>query len=243
MQRKRPVTIAFALFATALVTGCSHVNGQALNASPVAAENKQAAYLDVVEPIDAQWIHSARRADLVTIAQYWQMDEPVWLSSLLHAKEVYRLWYKPSLYDWSVVRVVREANGWTLSVRTLDSRDRSKISKCMLSTAEPDPLQCRYPTLKVNNERKLQPQEIEQLVQHINRLDVWNQPEHVESLPEFDGVNWMLEGMREDGQTRELHRTNPPENEAFYRFAEHLLEIAKVSAPGVVERMKPSKGR
>jgi hypothetical protein len=225
------VMVGWALSAVAVTAACSTITEQPPSSAPTAADGRQSMYLDSVEPIDAQWTHTARRADLVTIAQYWQMDEPVWLSSLLYAKEVYRLWYKPSLYDWSVVRVVREADGWKLSVRTLDARDRSEASKCILSKAESNPLQCRYPTLKVNNERTLQPPEIEQLVQYIGRLDFWNQAEHVKSLPEFDGVNWVLEGMREDGQTRGLYRTNPPRNEVFYRFAEHLLNIAKVSAP------------
>ncbi len=220
--------------AITLTVGCTTVNQYALKSALAPEAGRQTAHLDSVETIDAEWVHSPQRADLATIAAYWQMDEPVWLSSLLYAKEVYRLWYKPSLYDWSVVRVVRDNNAWILSVRTQDSRDRYKISKCLFSKAQPDPMQCRYPPLKTNSERKLQAQEIEQLVQHLNRLDFWNQPERVKSLPEFpefDGVDWTLEEMREDGQTRKVHRYNPPENEAFYQFADYLLNLAEVSRP------------
>ncbi len=217
--------------AIALTVGCSAIKEHALKSVRAPDTGRQTAHLDAVETIDAEWVHSARRADRATIAAYWQMDEPVWLSSLLYAKEVYRLWYKPSLYDWSVVRVVRDNNAWILSVRTQDSRDRNKISKCLFSKAQLDPMQCRYPALKTNSERKLQAQEIEQLAQHLVKLDFWNQPEQVKSLPEFDGVDWTLESVREDGQTREVYRHSPPENEAFYQFADFLLKLAEVPQP------------
>jgi hypothetical protein len=187
--------------------------------------------LDTTQPIDEQMVHSAKRADLATIGYFWQMDEPVWLTSLLDAKEVYRLWYKPSLYDWSVVRVVRTDKSWVLSVRTLDSRDRRTLSKCLFAKEQSNPVQCRYPKLKVNRERDLQPHEIEKMLRHLKRLDFWKQPERVKSLPDFDGVNWMLEGVGETGQMRELHRYNPAEPGAFYQFADYLLTLAEVPRP------------
>ncbi len=231
MQSERSITAGFVLVVMSVIPGCGTVNEAALKSPTVAGSRPPTPYMDVGQSVDAQQMHSARRADLARIGVYWQMDEPVWLSSLYDAKEVYRLWYRPSLYDWSVVRVVHTGRNWTLSVRTLDSRDRRTLSKCLFSKKQSDPLLCRPPMLKVNSERTLQPQEVEQLLQLLGKLDFWNQPEVVKVLPEFDGVDWVLEGMQEGGKTREVRRHDPPENEAFYQFADHLLTLGKVSRP------------
>lgn len=231
MQSKQSITPGFVLIAMGLIAGCGTVNEIALKSQTVAGGKPLTPYMDVGQSVDAQQMHSARRADLARIGVYWQMDEPVWLSSLYDAKEVYRLWYRPSLYDWSVVRVVRAGRGWILSVRTLDSLDRRTLNKCLFSKSQLDPLLCRPPALKMNSERTLQPQELEQLLQQLRKLDFWNQPEQVKVLPEFDGVDWVLEGMQEDGKTRELRHHDPPEKEAFYQFADHLLTLGKVSRP------------
>lgn len=231
MQSKQSITPGFVLIAMGLIAGCGTVDEADLKSPTVAGGKPQTHYIDVGQSIDAQQMHSARRADLATIGAYWQMDEPVWLSSLLDAKEVYRLWYRPSLYDWSVVRLVHAGHDWILSVRTLDSHDRRTLNKCLFAKSQPDPLLCRPPALKTNTERRLQPQEVEQLLQQLGKLDFWNQPERVKVLPEFDGVDWVLEGMQQGGKTRELRRHDPPEKEAFYQFADHLLTLGQVSRP------------
>lgn len=231
MQGKLSIAHGFILMALGFIAGCGTAHETALKSPTVPGGIPQIPYLDIGQSVDAQQMHSARRADLARIGAYWQMDEPVWLSSLYDAKEVYRVWYRPSLYDWSVVRVVHAGRDWILSVRTLDSRDRRTLNKCLFSKSQPDPLVCRPPMLKVNTERTLQPQEVEQMLQQLGKLDFWNQPEQVKVLPEFDGVDWVLEGMQEGGRTRELRRHDPPEKEVFYQFADHLLTLGKVPRP------------
>ena len=61
--------------AVTLTVGCTTVNERALKSSLTSEEGRKTAYLDLEEPIDAEWTHSPRRADLVIITAFWQMED------------------------------------------------------------------------------------------------------------------------------------------------------------------------
>jgi hypothetical protein len=186
--------------------------------------------LDRGEVFD-NWLITARRFDVVRLYSHWRMDEPLFLESLPEVTEAYRLWHEPPFTDLSVIRVARKGTTWVLAVRTLDGLDKRAVSDCVLSVKQSDPLACPLPRLKVNRERELLAEEVEQLAKHLKRLDFWKQPETVKARPDFDGVGWSLEGFH-DSRRHEIHRIAPAADSAFGRFSDFLRKLGGVPEGG-----------
>lgn len=186
-------------------------------------------HLDEAMIVDGDYIETPRRLDLLRIGALWEMDEPVWLSSLPGADEVYRLWFQPPFDDLTIVRLTHRQGVWVLSVRTQAQQFlvNKVLIRCIMSRRQNDPSRCRYPRLKVDVERKLESDKAEAAVQRLRSLDLPETPEPQPSTPGFDGVNWTLEVLR-SGKSSEAHRFNPPPG-AFLQAAEALLDLAGIS--------------